>query len=207
MNTRDYILEKSSDFFLKNGYNKTSMRQISNACGISVGNLTHYFPKKEALIMELHNKMMESYISRLPQMIYEDPWIGYIAVEFSFLSQVASDDLCRRLYIELIDIPSLRRESLNIHHKIFMIFLPENDFNMDSRDVYFSTVMMSSVAFHMIEQYDEWEQVLPFSKFAYAIMKTRMDSLNIPAADQKIFIESGFEMGEQLLEQVSFWSS
>lgn len=43
---RQKILEIAKTLFNENGYFNVTMRQISNHLGISVGNLTYYYPKK-----------------------------------------------------------------------------------------------------------------------------------------------------------------
>jgi AcrR family transcriptional regulator len=48
-NLRNVILETARQLFNQRGYNGVSMRDISKALGISVGNLTYYYGKKEEL--------------------------------------------------------------------------------------------------------------------------------------------------------------
>lgn len=47
------ILASAHQLFTENGYKNVSMRQIADALGISVGNLTYHFKKKEELIEAL----------------------------------------------------------------------------------------------------------------------------------------------------------
>lgn len=47
------ILENSRLLFNKNGYASVTMRDISNACKISVGNLTYHFPHKTDILCAL----------------------------------------------------------------------------------------------------------------------------------------------------------
>lgn len=44
------ILETARKLFNEQGYNGVSMRDIAGALGISVGNLTYYFKRKEDLL-------------------------------------------------------------------------------------------------------------------------------------------------------------
>ena len=53
MNTKEEILRCAEELFRKNGYNGVSMREIADAAGIRVGNLTYHFPKKELLVEAL----------------------------------------------------------------------------------------------------------------------------------------------------------
>lgn len=49
MNTEKKILKEAIAIFRKKGYHSTSMNMISEACGISKGNLTYHFRTKEEL--------------------------------------------------------------------------------------------------------------------------------------------------------------
>ncbi len=54
---RRQVVEAALRCFEENGFHKTSMAEISEAAGMSVGHIYHYFPGKEALIaaiVELH---------------------------------------------------------------------------------------------------------------------------------------------------------
>lgn len=51
--TRDTIIETATYLFNKNGASNVSLRMIADEMGISVGNLTYHFHKKEDLISEI----------------------------------------------------------------------------------------------------------------------------------------------------------
>lgn len=46
---RDEVVEQALELFRVNGYHRTSMAEISAACGLLKGSMYHYFPSKEAL--------------------------------------------------------------------------------------------------------------------------------------------------------------
>jgi AcrR family transcriptional regulator len=48
-NTREQILDAAHDFFIRQGYHGTSMRQIAEAAQIALGGIYNHFPSKEAL--------------------------------------------------------------------------------------------------------------------------------------------------------------
>lgn len=58
MKTKDKILYEAQELFNKNGIRKVSVRSISEALQISVGNFTYHFPSKKNLIVELYYKMI-----------------------------------------------------------------------------------------------------------------------------------------------------
>jgi len=48
--TREHILETALKLFRKRGFERTTMREIAQAAGLSLGAAYHYFPSKEALV-------------------------------------------------------------------------------------------------------------------------------------------------------------
>jgi AcrR family transcriptional regulator len=57
MKTRDKIKHKARELFNTEGLNAVSSRHVSDALGISYGNLTYHFPKKDDLILQLYHDM------------------------------------------------------------------------------------------------------------------------------------------------------
>lgn len=53
MKTKKQILETARNLFNEKGYTKTTMRDISNAMNMTVGNLTYHFKKKHDLFYAL----------------------------------------------------------------------------------------------------------------------------------------------------------
>lgn len=54
MNTKEKILAQSKDSFNKNGVQKTTLRQIASALGMSQGNLNYHFKTKQDIIEQLY---------------------------------------------------------------------------------------------------------------------------------------------------------
>ena len=51
--TRQKILDSARELFNVHGYNGVSLQDIADAVGISKGNLTYHFSKKEEIMEEL----------------------------------------------------------------------------------------------------------------------------------------------------------
>jgi AcrR family transcriptional regulator len=65
------MLDAALSLFSRQGYGATSMRQISDECGLSVGNLYHHFPSKEAIFQRLIDhywEVLEAPDSRLQRL-------------------------------------------------------------------------------------------------------------------------------------------
>ena len=62
---RRRILDVAGQQFARQGYAKTSMREVAARAGIAVGNLYHYFPGKDDLFRALLNPVRQDIIHLL----------------------------------------------------------------------------------------------------------------------------------------------
>ena len=69
--TRDYILKKSFQLFLRKSYKEVTMKDIVNATGLSKGAFYHYFESKDIIYEEavryFYNEIMITDYSKFPQ--------------------------------------------------------------------------------------------------------------------------------------------
>jgi len=201
--TRQLILDASEDLFNRQGYTATSMRQIAGACGITTGNLCYYFSKKEDLLMAYHNKLSFTFIEQLPEdLAQQDPWCSYIAAEYCFLYRCASDPVIRKLYLDVINVPSLRVSYNDVHHEIFMKFLSNETAKEAPLHVFLTTVAACSIEYHMMEQYNEHETEITFDQAFSYVFETRMKLLGISPKLCSEKIKNGFLLGKQIFEKV-----
>lgn len=59
--TRAHILQTALDLFEENGYEKTTMRGIARAAGVSLGNAYYYFRSKEELIQGFYERVHQEH--------------------------------------------------------------------------------------------------------------------------------------------------
>jgi len=58
---RSHILKQAAKVFAEQGFDRATMAQLGTACGISKGNIYHYYNGKEALLFDI----LDSYLSGL----------------------------------------------------------------------------------------------------------------------------------------------
>lgn len=71
MDTRQKILDIARTLFNEYGYNGVSLRDIAKAAGISEGNLTYHFKKKENLIECLLSEEKDTFPISIPKTLEE----------------------------------------------------------------------------------------------------------------------------------------
>jgi AcrR family transcriptional regulator len=62
---RDAIKKIAAQLIAERGYHSTSLRQLANEAGITLGTLYHYFPSKEELLSELIDDAMRPLLATL----------------------------------------------------------------------------------------------------------------------------------------------
>lgn len=70
-NTRQEILDAARLLFNKYGYNSVSLRDIAREVGISQGNLTYHFSKKENIVESLISESKDTFPTDIPQTLEE----------------------------------------------------------------------------------------------------------------------------------------
>ena len=69
--TRQAILDTAKTLFSQRGYNDVSIGEIAGALGISKGNLTYYFKKKEEIMEAILASLTPTYPNDQPQSLAE----------------------------------------------------------------------------------------------------------------------------------------
>lgn len=145
------ILAQAIESFYKVGYEKTTIRGIARNLGIAVGNVTYYYPKKENLVHDFHNLVMNSF---LPEIMEKEPeeknWTKYFLTEYSFIHFIAFDEKTASLYASFINVPSLRRFYIEKHQELFLSFFPERTF--EEKRSFASTTGMCYLEFALVTE-------------------------------------------------------
>ncbi|MFZ5560527.1 MAG: TetR/AcrR family transcriptional regulator [Pseudomonadota bacterium] len=62
---REHILTEAARLFRENGYERTTVRQIADACGLLPGSLHYRYPAKEAILLDMMKGAIEQTIRAL----------------------------------------------------------------------------------------------------------------------------------------------
>lgn len=149
-NIKEKIANTSRELFNTYGYPKVTMRQIADACEISVGNLTYHYPRKEDLLMLEHDWLMNSFLSKVME---EDGVLtglsGFFTVECAFMHSIIYTPQIARLYSQVINVPSLRVRYCKAHHELYQRF---NEGIPDDGPEWTATVASSALEFVLADE-------------------------------------------------------
>ena len=76
------ILDAAAEVLISQGYKKLTLRQIASQAGITVGNLNYYYRTKEALLKDLLEKILSTYlieIDRIVEASGDSPEVRFVA--------------------------------------------------------------------------------------------------------------------------------
>lgn len=102
---REAIMDTAEKLFNEKGFNRVSLRDISDSLGISKGNLTYYFQKKEDLIEACVLRSHENYQKHtIPQTLEELNHLFSLSLEqrknrpYYFRNYAQLSEVCPRVY-------------------------------------------------------------------------------------------------------------
>ena len=128
--TQQKVLRGAVTLFLEKGYTKTTTGEIAKAAGIGQSSFFHVFPSKEALLLELVQRMFAGQFDLAGQHSgAEDPVFLY-AVETALQLHIAElTEPLRELYVMGYTLPStsafIYRSTAARLQKIFGEYLPD----------------------------------------------------------------------------------
>jgi AcrR family transcriptional regulator len=99
---RGAIMAAVRKCFIRHGFHDAGMAEISRRCGMSAGNLYHYFPSKAALIRAIASEIRERIMPVFQRLAdHEDPVEGIVEIiRFSVKEFCHSTDV--RLWVEVL---------------------------------------------------------------------------------------------------------
>src|SRR4030042_7166174 len=83
---KEKIITVARNLFIKQGYTATTIRQILNETGYTTGSIYHFFPNKEAILMQIALIYFKYIIPLIQSLIKDDPdpmihYTLYIAIQ------------------------------------------------------------------------------------------------------------------------------
>lgn len=97
------ILDAAAEVLINQGYKKLTLRQIAMQAGIKVGNLTYYYRTKEALLKDLLEKILFTYLDEMDRIVEtsgDSPEDRFVAI-IEYLIEDLNSQRTTRFFPEL----------------------------------------------------------------------------------------------------------
>ena len=181
---REDIIKKASVLFLKQGYNKTTIRQIADVTGLGRGHLYYYFKKKEDILLYLYRGLLEKIYSSISEKwgiknVVDD----YIIAQYIFIHLITSSGRLFRLYIEASEVATIRKEYINILTEMFMEKIEKTDYKFNKIDVCTSISIGCAGEIELMSQYYKGEFYEDIDYLIKSIIKVRLSIIGIDNVD------------------------
>ena len=129
--TRSAIIKVGAKLFIEEGYTKTSFSRLSKELGISLGNITFYFPTKEHLLAVLCNELC----SFQRELMEEEASEGFstltsYCLELTSMTAICEEDAVTRdffhaVYTSPLSLDIIRDNDTDKTRDVFEAYRPE----------------------------------------------------------------------------------
>lgn len=184
MTTKEKIIDVAKDLFKEKGYEKTGVRDIAQASGISISNLQYHFPKKVMIMAEVYNVMISEYYEKKIGKTIEsmNPVVKIMALEYEFILRALSGVGSRESYISSMRIP----EVCSVYaEKSTELFIEQNVCPNKSR---FEILMANTVMFGGLSQvlqfYENYKSQYEMDDLVIYPFESRLKLLNIENSEE-----------------------
>jgi len=98
----DKILLAARKCFIRHGFHGTGMAEIARACRMSVGNIYHYFPHKNAIVQAITDEIRSRLFPALqPLANHANPVEGLVQIMLLGVREISADSNAR-LWMEIL---------------------------------------------------------------------------------------------------------
>lgn len=186
------------DLFLEKGFEETGMRDISAACGISLGNINYYFRRKEDILIYLHNIMLRDFYEEMAkkELFRESPWSRFLSIKLAYLLTIARSEDQLRMYLSASKIPEIRTQCVVHSHGLLTTCFESLPWNENEAFLASATAcggeieVMCLFAQNIVDM--SFEDMIVFP------LDARMQLAGVPEGDRKRFLQDAFPCAEEL---------
>lgn len=175
------ILRISTELFLNQGYDETTIRQIAEKCGIGRGHLYYYFKKKEDILIHIFNKILNK--------IYDDLidtnnskteiLLNYATIQCIYTYTLVLNKKLFKIYLQGSNIEIVRRAAQDILIDLCKKKCNDMNYNISEKDICFSITIGYAGECELLKRFYLGEKDFDIDSIVKSIISTRLLLLNI----------------------------
>lgn len=180
-NLEKNILRVSTELFLTQGYDKTTIRQIAEESGIGRGHLYYYFRKKEDILIHIFKQILDK--------IYDDViknsddknevLLSYALIQCIYTYILVFNENLFRIYLEGSKVDIIREEAQNILIDLCKRKSKDLNYTLKEKDIYLSVTIGYAGECELLKRYYRGEKYFDINSIVKSITTTRLNLLNI----------------------------
>lgn len=202
-NTKLAIATAARDLFASQGYAATTMQQISERTGKSLGNINYYFPRKEDILMFLHRQGLEHFFQEVKNECEEtaNPLKKYLSVHCGYLLMVLRNPDVRNMYVDATKQVSCRIDYISIFHELYLHYLNADDARLDKRDIFIKNTLLCGGEFEMVCLYTERPNEYNMEDVLIYPMRAFLQFFSLSDEEQQEIISFSINHGKKLADR------
>ncbi|WP_434797116.1 TetR/AcrR family transcriptional regulator [Terrisporobacter vanillatitrophus] len=175
------ILKVSTQLFLDQGYDKTTIRQIAEECGIGRGHLYYYFRKKEDILIHIFKQILNKIYDDVIESSNDktEVLLSYATIQCVYTYTLVLNEKLFRIYLQGSNIEIVRRAAQNILIDLCKKKAEDMNYDIREKDICFSVTIGYSGECELLKRYYHGEKDFDIDSIVRSITSTRLLLLNI----------------------------
>ncbi len=189
----------SRSFFSK-GYQNTTVRSIAKECGISVGNVTYHFKRKEDMLLGFYTRSMDQIygVYEEHEELHTGKAADYISIRFVFLYWMKQSPMMFRLYHDTLLVDLIRDEYDRYNNRLLRNTAQKELKNRNIQDIYMISLVASGSEQELMDYYYERQEELDFDYLISYAFRALLLQLGYQEDEAQKVMQCGMKNGRQL---------
>ena len=201
---QEKILQATIKLFSQHGPEKVTMRDIASECGISVGNLTYHYHKKESLFSAVYKEMLKRTLNRYRECVSvdegeENPWVTYVAINYAHLHTVAHDENGISAYVYSMRFPMAREAYVSANNELLINCLGEKAHTLGLQKLWVACMVGCGGEFEAMQAYMGRKNEYGFDQLIIPTITARLYVAGIDHSEIEPTVSLGVQAGRDLL--------
>ena len=175
------ILKVSTELFINQGYDKTTIRQIAEAAGIGRGHLYYYFRKKEDIFIHIFKEILNKIYSDVIESSDDKTEIilSYALILCIYTYTLVYNEKLFRIYLQGSNVEIIRKATQDILIDLCKKIAEDMKYDINEKDIYFSVIIGYAGECELLKRFYRGEENFDIDSIVKSITSTRLILLNI----------------------------
>jgi AcrR family transcriptional regulator len=200
------ILETTYTLFSQIGIEKVTLRDIAAECGISLGNLTYHYQKKEYLFAAVYKEMLQTTHDRFREHFSSQngkmhPWATYVGINYAHLHTVAHAEHGISDYIYSTRFPAAREAYVAANCELMLKCLTDTPYKENRQKIKIACMIGCGGEFEAMYTYSARKEDYDFDQLIAPTFSARLYLAGVSSGEIDDLVTLGIQKGKYLLTE------